>query len=169
MRYPLSHRSCSLPVNVIMESSVNRALCPDRKTMGSSPGYTRLSLWESAPHKNLVFITPEQASGLGCSPMELPSSFVELRKSYSQWNEGLVELSVLPLSFIFLWQLSVCNPTIIIRSYLIVEKYFDMNRKQCKEALDIYKKFLVRMEKTAEFLKVAEVFELCIWPAFWSF
>ena len=32
-----------------------------------------------------------------------------------------------------------------------------MNRKQCKEALDIYKKFLVRMDKTAEFLKVAEV------------
>lgn len=40
---------------------------------------------------------------------------------------------------------------------LIVEKFFDMNRKQCKEALDIYKKFLVRMDLTAEFLKVAEV------------
>lgn len=32
-----------------------------------------------------------------------------------------------------------------------------MNRKQCKEALDIYKKFLVRMDHTAEFLKTAEV------------
>lgn len=32
-----------------------------------------------------------------------------------------------------------------------------MNKKQCKEALDIYKKFLVRMDKVSEFLKVAEV------------
>lgn len=39
----------------------------------------------------------------------------------------------------------------------LLEKYFDMNRKQCKEALDIYKKFLTRMDKVAEFLKVAEV------------
>ena len=35
-----------------------------------------------------------------------------------------------------------------------------MNKKQCKEALDIYKKFLVRMEKVSDFLKVAEVSEL---------
>ncbi len=32
-----------------------------------------------------------------------------------------------------------------------------MNKKQCREALDIYKKFLVRMERVCEFLKVAEV------------
>lgn len=38
----------------------------------------------------------------------------------------------------------------------LLEKYFDMNKKQCKEALDIYKKFLVRMDKVSEFLKVAE-------------
>ncbi|CAG9769882.1 unnamed protein product [Ceutorhynchus assimilis] len=38
----------------------------------------------------------------------------------------------------------------------LLEKYFDMNKKQCKEALDIYKKFLVRMDSVAEFLKVAE-------------
>ncbi|KAH0811500.1 hypothetical protein GEV33_011291 [Tenebrio molitor] len=39
---------------------------------------------------------------------------------------------------------------------LLAEKFFDMNKKQCKEALDIYKKFLIRMDKVAEFLKVAE-------------
>ncbi|KAL5011159.1 hypothetical protein ScPMuIL_013464 [Solemya velum] len=38
----------------------------------------------------------------------------------------------------------------------LLEKYFDMNKKQCKEALDIYKKFLVRMDRVSEFLKVAE-------------
>ena len=38
----------------------------------------------------------------------------------------------------------------------ISEKYFEMNKKQCKDALDFYKKFLVRMDRVAEFLKVAE-------------
>ncbi|XP_065161585.1 phosphatidylinositol-binding clathrin assembly protein LAP-like isoform X4 [Atheta coriaria] len=38
----------------------------------------------------------------------------------------------------------------------LLEKYFDMNKKQCKEALDIYKKFLTRMDRVGEFLKVAE-------------
>lgn len=38
----------------------------------------------------------------------------------------------------------------------LLEKYFDMNKKQCKEALDLYKKFLIRMDRVAEFLKVAE-------------
>ncbi|XP_038059159.1 phosphatidylinositol-binding clathrin assembly protein LAP-like isoform X6 [Patiria miniata] len=38
----------------------------------------------------------------------------------------------------------------------LLEKYFDMNKKDCKNALDIYKKFLSRMDRVAEFLKVAE-------------
>lgn len=37
------------------------------------------------------------------------------------------------------------------------EKYFDMKKAQCKEGLDIYKKFLTRMTRISEFLKVAEV------------
>ncbi|XP_060830314.1 phosphatidylinositol-binding clathrin assembly protein LAP isoform X23 [Bombus pascuorum] len=38
----------------------------------------------------------------------------------------------------------------------LLEKYFDMNKKQCREALDLYKKFLIRMDRVGEFLKVAE-------------
>uniref|UniRef100_A0A4W5MQG3 Phosphatidylinositol-binding clathrin assembly protein n=1 Tax=Hucho hucho TaxID=62062 RepID=A0A4W5MQG3_9TELE len=38
----------------------------------------------------------------------------------------------------------------------LLEKYFDMKKGQCKDALDIYKKFLYRMTKLSEFLKVAE-------------
>ncbi|XP_037925053.1 phosphatidylinositol-binding clathrin assembly protein LAP isoform X17 [Hermetia illucens] len=38
----------------------------------------------------------------------------------------------------------------------LLEKYFDMNKKQCRDALDLYKKFLVRMDRVGEFLKVAE-------------
>lgn len=39
---------------------------------------------------------------------------------------------------------------------MCTEKYFEMNKKQCREALDLYKKFLIRMDRVGEFLKVAE-------------
>lgn len=39
----------------------------------------------------------------------------------------------------------------------LLEKFFDMNKKNCKEALDLYKKFLDRTDKVSAFLKVAEV------------
>ncbi|POI28844.1 hypothetical protein CIB84_007406, partial [Bambusicola thoracicus] len=38
----------------------------------------------------------------------------------------------------------------------LLEKYFDMKKNQCREGLDMYKKFLGRMTKLSEFLKVAE-------------
>ncbi|XP_077402609.1 phosphatidylinositol-binding clathrin assembly protein-like [Vanacampus margaritifer] len=38
----------------------------------------------------------------------------------------------------------------------MLEKYFDMKKNQCKEALELYKIFLNRMTKLSEFLKVAE-------------
>ncbi|NXM82086.1 PICAL protein, partial [Oenanthe oenanthe] len=38
----------------------------------------------------------------------------------------------------------------------LLERYFDMKKNQCKEGLDIYKKFLAKMTKLSEFLKVAE-------------
>ncbi|XP_076274065.1 phosphatidylinositol-binding clathrin assembly protein LAP-like isoform X2 [Rhynchophorus ferrugineus] len=38
----------------------------------------------------------------------------------------------------------------------LLEKYFELNKKQCREALDLYKKFLIRMDRVGEFLKVAE-------------
>lgn len=38
----------------------------------------------------------------------------------------------------------------------LLEKYFDMNKKQARNALDLYKKFLIRMDRVAEFLKTAE-------------
>lgn len=38
----------------------------------------------------------------------------------------------------------------------LLEKYFEMNKKQCRDALEIYRRFLVRMDRVSEFLKVAE-------------
>jgi len=32
-----------------------------------------------------------------------------------------------------------------------------MNKKNCRDALDVYKKFLARMDRVCNFLKVAEV------------
>ncbi len=34
-----------------------------------------------------------------------------------------------------------------------------MNKKNARDALDIYKRFLIRMDRVGEFLKVAEVRE----------
>ena len=41
--------------------------------------------------------------------------------------------------------------------FFFSEKYFDMNKKHARDALDLYKKFLIRMDRVADFLKVAEV------------
>ena len=53
-------------------------------------------------------------------------------------------------------------PPVVLHAYCVVlalvsEKYFDMSKKNCREGFGVYKKFLVRMDKVAEFLKVAEV------------
>ena len=45
----------------------------------------------------------------------------------------------------------------LIEYYFFPEKYFDMNKKHARDALDLYKKFLIRMDRVADFLKVAEV------------
>uniref|UniRef100_A0A8D2M018 Synaptosome associated protein 91 n=1 Tax=Varanus komodoensis TaxID=61221 RepID=A0A8D2M018_VARKO len=42
----------------------------------------------------------------------------------------------------------------------LLEKFFEMKKGQCKDALEIYKRFLTRMTRVSEFLKVAEVSEI---------
>lgn len=47
--------------------------------------------------------------------------------------------------------------TIFRFSFLcILEKYFEMKKADCKSALEVYKRFLARMERVSEFLKAAE-------------
>ncbi|KAF6040520.1 lap [Bugula neritina] len=79
-------------------------------------------------------------------------SLLEFDPSLNELNNGVINAAFL-LLFKDLIRLFACYNDGIIN---LLEKFFDMNRKQCKEALDIYKKFLVRMDLTAEFLKVAE-------------
>lgn len=39
----------------------------------------------------------------------------------------------------------------------LLQNYFDMSKKQCKVALDLYKRFSAGIWRVNEFLKVAEV------------
>lgn len=41
--------------------------------------------------------------------------------------------------------------------FYTAEKYFKMKKSDCKEALEIYKRFLTRVTKIGEFMKLAEV------------
>uniref|UniRef100_A0A1A9WFM9 ENTH domain-containing protein n=1 Tax=Glossina brevipalpis TaxID=37001 RepID=A0A1A9WFM9_9MUSC len=67
-------------------------------------------------------------------------------------TNGVINMSFM-LLFRDLIRLFACYNDGIIN---LLEKYFDMNKKHAREALDLYKKFLVRMDRVGEFLKVAE-------------
>ncbi|MCP9259913.1 hypothetical protein DINM_003120 [Dirofilaria immitis] len=70
----------------------------------------------------------------------------------AELNNGVINCSFI-LLFRDLIRLFACYNDGIIN---LLEKYFDMNKKQCREALDAYKSFLLRLDKVASFLKVAE-------------
>lgn len=70
----------------------------------------------------------------------------------SELNNGVINAAFM-LLFRDLIRLFACYNDGIIN---LLEKYFDMNKKQCRDALDCYKKFLIRMDRVSEFLKVAE-------------
>ncbi|XP_016985725.1 phosphatidylinositol-binding clathrin assembly protein LAP isoform X10 [Drosophila rhopaloa] len=67
-------------------------------------------------------------------------------------SNGVINMSFM-LLFRDLIRLFACYNDGIIN---LLEKYFDMNKKHARDALDLYKKFLVRMDRVGEFLKVAE-------------
>ncbi|CAH1989572.1 unnamed protein product [Acanthoscelides obtectus] len=79
-------------------------------------------------------------------------ALLEFDCSANDLTNGVINMSFM-LLFRDLIRLFACYNDGIIN---LLEKFFDMNKKQCKEALDIYKKFLVRMDRVGEFLKVAE-------------
>ncbi|KAF2354478.1 AP180 N-terminal (ANTH) domain [Trinorchestia longiramus] len=72
--------------------------------------------------------------------------------SASELNNGVINAAFM-LLFRDLIRLFACYNDGIIN---LLEKYFEMNKKQCRDALDCYKKFLIRMDRVSEFLKVAE-------------
>ena len=40
---------------------------------------------------------------------------------------------------------------------MFLESFFEMNKKNCKESINLYKRFLVRMDNVSKFLADAEV------------
>uniref|UniRef100_A0A915HRK8 ENTH domain-containing protein n=1 Tax=Romanomermis culicivorax TaxID=13658 RepID=A0A915HRK8_ROMCU len=77
---------------------------------------------------------------------------LDFQVSSAELNNGVIN-SCFILLFRDLIRLFACYNDGMIN---LLEKYFDMNKKQCKDALELYKNFLTRMDKVAEFLKVAE-------------
>lgn len=73
-------------------------------------------------------------------------------------NNGVINAAFM-LLFRDLIRLFACYNDGIIN---LLEKYFEMGKKQTRDALDLYKKFLIRMDRVAEFLKVAEVSRKCL-------
>ena len=73
-------------------------------------------------------------------------------------NNGVINACFM-LLFRDLIRLFACYNDGIIN---LLEKYFEMGKKQTRDALDLYKKFLIRMDRVAEFLKVAEVSKYCL-------
>jgi phosphatidylinositol-binding clathrin assembly protein len=80
-------------------------------------------------------------------------ALLEFDCSANDLTNGVINMCFM-LLFRDLIRLFACYNDGIIN---LLEKYFDMNKKQCRDALDLYKKFLIRMDRVAEFLKVAEV------------
>uniref|UniRef100_A0A9J2P1P7 ENTH domain-containing protein n=1 Tax=Ascaris lumbricoides TaxID=6252 RepID=A0A9J2P1P7_ASCLU len=79
-------------------------------------------------------------------------ALLEFQVTSGELNNGVINCSFI-LLFRDLIRLFACYNDGVIN---LLEKYFDMNKKQCREALDMYKSFLLRLDKVAEFLKVAE-------------
>nr|CAH7725288.1 unnamed protein product [Callosobruchus chinensis] len=79
-------------------------------------------------------------------------ALLEFDCSVSDLMNGVINMCFM-LLFRDLIRLFACYNDGVIN---LLEKYFEMNKKQCREALDLYKKFLIRMDRVAEFLKVAE-------------
>ncbi|MFH4974536.1 hypothetical protein AB6A40_001245 [Gnathostoma spinigerum] len=77
---------------------------------------------------------------------------LEFQVKSDDLNNGVINCSFI-LLFRDLIRLFACYNDGIIN---LLEKYFDMNKKQCREALNMYKAFLLRLDKVAEFLRVAE-------------
>lgn len=78
----------------------------------------------------------------GCTASDLSNSIIiasftllfhDLIRLFASYNDGIINL---------------------------FEKYFDLNRKMCREAFEAYKKFLACTDRVAEFLKVAEAINL---------
>lgn len=90
--------------------------------------------------------------------------FKDLVKLFASYNDGIINLlgefmiDTLIADFAYLLRLLNLKTK---QCFLLLEKYFKMKKSDCKEALEIYKRFLTRVTKIGEFMKLAEVRNHC--------
>lgn len=93
-----------------------------------------------------------------CTANDLTNGMLPKVMSFHLIITQKFSIGVINMCFMLLFRdlirLFACYNDAIIN---LLEKYFDMNKKQARDALDLYKKFLTRMDRVGEFLKVAEV------------
>uniref|UniRef100_A0A914HP86 ENTH domain-containing protein n=1 Tax=Globodera rostochiensis TaxID=31243 RepID=A0A914HP86_GLORO len=79
-------------------------------------------------------------------------ALLDFQVNSSELNNGVINCSFI-LLFRDLIRLFACYNDGVIN---LLEKFFDMNKKQCREALDQYKAFLARLDRVSAFLAIAE-------------
>jgi hypothetical protein len=79
-------------------------------------------------------------------------ALLEFQVTSSELSNGVINCSFI-LLFRDLIRLFACYNDGVIN---LLEKFFDMNKKQAREAFELYKSFLLRLDKVAAFLSVAE-------------
>ena len=81
-------------------------------------------------------------------PLASLSILKDLTKIYATYNDALINLLGGLNFFIIHVALSSC---------VCVEHFFEMKKTQCKEVIEVYRKFLVRQDQVYKFFKLAEV------------
>jgi len=79
-------------------------------------------------------------------------ALIDFQPSTNELTNGVINACFV-LLFKDLVRLFACYNDGIIN---LLQKYFEMRKGQCKDGLEIYKRYLVRMEKIQAFFKVAE-------------
>ncbi|GMT00676.1 hypothetical protein PENTCL1PPCAC_22850, partial [Pristionchus entomophagus] len=79
-------------------------------------------------------------------------ALLDFSVSPGELNNGVINCSFI-LLFRDLIRLFACYNDGVIN---LLEKFFDMNKKEARDALDMYKSFLGRLDKVSAFLSVAE-------------
>ena len=79
-------------------------------------------------------------------------ALIEFGANSNELTNGVINSSFV-LLFKDLVRLFACYNDGIIN---LLQKYFEMKKQQCKDGLEIYKRYLTRMQKIQDFFKVAE-------------
>ena len=103
---------------------------------------------------NIVFIIYPQISSTDLTNGVINTAFLMLYKvsSFSS-SIGAYDVKILTLSQDLVKLYTVYNDIMIN----LLEKFFEMKKSQCREAIEFYRRFLTRQEGVQAFLELSEV------------